>query len=553
MEDLIKTIAAACKELFGVDVVPELTRVEEKFGDFATNVALQLSKQLAKNPRVIAEELVGKITSDSILKTEVAGPGFINIFLTDQALLASVGRPNLKSLAGKVVVAEYSDPNPFKVLHAGHLYTTLVGDVIANLLEVAGADVKRVNFGGDVGLHVAKAMWAILKAIGDENPNEFLNKIDENNRAVWISERYVEGNTSYENDESSKTEIIDINQKIYALHANNEHDSDFAHVYWTCRQWSYEGFEKLYVDLGVHPFTKYYPESDTTPLGLESVSKLLDEGVLEKSDGAVIYRGEKDGLYTQVFLNSKGLPTYSAKDLGLALRKWQDYHFDKSIVITANDIEQYMKIVLKVVSSLAPEIAERSTHITHGLIKLTGGEKMSSRKGNVLLAQDVLSAASEANNKATGKEDNEVVVGAVKYAFLKNRIGGDMTYDPAESVSLEGNSGPYLQYAHARACSILRKKEVPSGLPENLEAGERSLVLKISEFSEVVDNAVQELMPHHICTYLYELAQVFNRFYEHNRVIDDPRETTRLQLVNAYTETLQKGLSLLNISAPERM
>lgn len=553
MEEIKQSVRAAAKELFEVDVELELTRPDEKFGDYSTNVALQLANKLKRNSRDIADELSAKISSDNILKTEVAGAGFINIFLADKALLNAISLPSRKTLANSVVVAEYSDPNPFKVLHAGHLYTTLVGDVIANLLEVAGADVKRVNFGGDVGLHVARAMWAIVKAIGSNQPDEFLNSITERDRAVWISERYVEGNAAYEENETAKAEIIDINQQIYDLHTNNEHDSDFARIYWTCRTWSYEGFEKLYEDLGVHPFTKYYPESETTPLGLESVGKLLAEGVLEKSDGAIIYRGEKDGLYTQVFLNSNGLPTYSAKDLGLALRKWQDYKFDKSIVITANDIQVYMKIVMKVVSSLAPEIAERSTHITHGLIKLAGGEKMSSRKGNVLLAQDVLNAAARANTKATGKEDNEVVVGAVKYAFLKNRIGGDMTYDPAESVSLEGNSGPYLQYAHARARSILRKKTAAPGLPNSLEPGERSLVLKITEFTEVVDKAVEELMPHHICTYLYELAQSFNRFYEHNRVIEDPREMGRLQLVAAYAETLKNGLKLLNISAPDKM
>jgi arginyl-tRNA synthetase len=190
------------------------------------------------------------------------------------------------------------------------------------------------------------------------------------------------------------------------------------------------------------------------------------------------------------------------------------------------------------------------------MIKLAGGKKMSSRKGNVLLAQDVIDAAVEANKQSTGKDNMSVVLGAIKWAFLKNRIGGDIIYDPEESVSIVGNSGPYLQYAHARACSILRKV---GGNGENeigkseLETGERSLLRKLSHYVAVVDQAVEELAPHIICTYLYELAQAFNSFYEHNRVIDDPRQDVRLELVRLYQHTLASGLAVLGITAPEQM
>jgi len=173
-----------------------------------------------------------------------------------------------------------------------------------------------------------------------------------------------------------------------------------------------------------------------------------------------------------------------------------------------------------------------------------------------LRAVDVIDAAAAANKELIGQENDVTVLGAVKYAFLKQRMGGDIIYDPAESVSLEGNSGPYLQYAHARAKSILSKEPSVTGnhLPlTGLEAGERSLLRKISQYSEVVDQATAELMPHHICTYLYELAQTFNRFYEHNRVISDPRQQLRLGLVSAYADTLKAGLNLLGITAPDRM
>ncbi len=544
-----------CKELLGIGVDVELTRSEEQFGDYATNVALRLAKELNANPREIAEKIASKLYHAAIAKTEVAGPGFINLTLTDDALWSLSGQPPAQTLAGKQVVAEYSDPNPFKVLHAGHLYTTITGDAIAKLLETAGATVHRLNYGGDVGLHVGKCMWAIVRFLEGEHPKK-LEAVETDKRLEWLSERYIEGNNAYEADEQAKAEIVAINKRVYQLHTNNDHDSDFAQIYWTGRQWSYDGFDRLYDQLQITPFEKYIPESEVTPVGIEMVQKGLAQGVFEESDGAIVFKGEPHGLHTRVFLNSGGLPTYEAKDLGLAALKWQQYNFDLGVIITANDIVEYMKVVLKVLEHFYPEVVKRSKHFTHGVIKLPGGIKMSSRKGNILRAIDILEAAHEANKTTNGHDNQQTVLAAIKYAFLKQRIGGDIIYDPAESVALEGNSGPYLQYAHARARSILAKaKTADSGqlTVDSLETGERSLLRKISEYTEVVDRSVQEFMPHHICTYLYELAQTFNSFYEHNRVLGDPRELTRLRLVQKYADTLKNGLQILNITAPERM
>lgn len=556
MKEIKESLQAAVKRAFGevqTEVPIVLTRPEAQFGDYASNVALQLGKKLAQNPRQVAEKIISELPKSSIItKAEVAGPGFINLTLTDQALWHQANQTPRKSLQNKVVVAEYSDPNPFKVLHAGHLYTSLVGDAIAKLLESAGADVKRVNFGGDVGLHVGKAMWAILEELGGEKPNK-LESIVKVERLDWISNCYVKGNEAYENDERAKQEIIEINKKVYQLHKNGDRESPFAQVYWTCRQWSYDGFEKLYQDLGMKPFDKYYPESITTPTGLKTIQQGLAKGVFVKSDGAVVFKGEAEGLHTRVFLNSEGLPTYETKDLGLAQQKWDDYQFDASVMITGNDIVEYMKVVLAALKNFHLEIAERTKHLTHGMVKLAGGVKMSSRKGNILRASDILQSATKAIKEMDQEPKNETVLAAVKYAFLKNRIGGDVIYDPKESVALEGNSGPYLQYAHARACSILKKAGAKPSVGGKLEADERSLVRKISEHSEVVERATNELMPHHICNYLYELSQVFNRFYENNRVIGDAREAERVGLVELYKNTLKNGLELLGISAPDRM
>ncbi|MDB5166116.1 MAG: argS [Candidatus Saccharibacteria bacterium] len=548
-------IQAVVADLFNQTVTIELTRPDEQFGDYATNVALQLAKPLNQNPRQVAETIADAIReklSGSTKEVTVAGPGFINLTVADPELLRALDEPFTQTYAGQNIIAEYSDPNPFKPLHAGHLYTTLVGDSIARLIEAGGANLTRLNYGGDVGLHAAKNMWAICKYFGGETP-EKLAEIDPEHRADWLGERYVEGNTAYEDDEAAKLEIIEYNKRIYGLHDSGDHASPFARIYWTCREWSYEYFAKLYEQLGVKPFNRMIPESEVTPLGLATVKEQLEKGVYTQSDGAVVFKGEPFGLHTRVFINSQGLPTYETKDVGLLLTKWQDYHFDRSLIITANEQSQYMEVVYKSIEQFAPEPVSRSQHLTHGVVKLTGGVKMSSRKGNTVQAVDILAAATTAAQKISDKASYDTVLAAVKYAFIKPRIGGDIIYDPLESVSLEGNSGPYLQYAHARACSILAKAEAETTLTGELDAAERSLVRKLTEYQEVVNRSVAELLPHHICTYLYELAQDFNRFYEHNRVIGDPRQTVRLALVRQYATVLHGGLTLLGIPAPTSM
>ncbi|HET9173961.1 MAG TPA: arginine--tRNA ligase [Candidatus Saccharimonadales bacterium] len=552
-EELEKAIGVAVTEIWGKEIAVELTRPDEQFGDFATNVALQLAGTLGTNPRQVAEQLVTRLQesgASTVREYTIAGPGFINLRLTDTALVAACNAEPAKTYAGQVIVAEYSDPNPFKVLHAGHLYTSVVGDAIANLFVQAGGDVHRVNFGGDVGLHVGKTLWALLEKLGGEYP-EKLADIPANERAPWMAEAYVRGTNAYDDDPIAKDAIIALNKAVYGFHERDDHTSPLAQIYWTCREWSYDYFNEFYARIGTS-FEKYYPESETAGIGLETVRRHIGE-VFEESEGAIVFKGENHDLHTRVFINSQGLPTYEAKDVGLIMKKWDDYHFNRSVVITGNEQMQYMQVVLKAIEQFAPELARSTTHLTHGIVKLAGGVKMSSRKGNILRAVDVLDAAAAANKEVHGQEDEGVTLGAVKYAFLRQRTGGDIMYDPQESVSLEGNSGPYLQYAHARARSMLRKTETQPGELTDLEAGERSLVRKLAEFAEVVDKATSELMPHHICTYLYELAQKFNSFYEHNRVIGSDRETQRLRLVRLYADTLQHGLALLGISAPDQM
>lgn len=559
-----KKLSNALRELYGdVTVDVRLTRPDTQFGDYSTNVAMQLAASLGKNPRDIADQLAIQLRTYSEFKNVVvAGPGFINLWLADTELTKdlediidqglSYGRPD--TYQDKVVVTEYSDPNPFKVLHAGHLYTSVIGDAISNLIENAGGTVHRVNFGGDVGMHVAKTMWAIIKRLGGEYP-EKLDDIDASKRSEWMAAAYVEGTGAYEDDENAKVEIVALNKKVYQIHTDSDHESPTARIYWTCRTWSYDYFNAFYDRIDTH-FEKYYPESETAPIGLKTVLEQKEKGIYTESDGAIVFVGEPYDLHTRVFVNSEGLPTYEAKDVGLSIKKWEDYHFDESIIITGNDITEYMKVVLKSIEQFLPELAKRTKHFTHGNVKLAGGVKMSSRKGNFLRAVDVLEAAADENEKAQGNRDEAPVLGAIKYSFLKNRIGPDIIFDPKESVSIVGNSGPYLQYAHARAVSIISKTTVVddvSLLNATYDDYERALLVKATEYPEVLKSATAELSPHLICTYLYELAQVFNRFYEKSHVIGDEREAMRIKLVNAYAGILKNGLTVLGIPAPDKL
>lgn len=548
MNDVILEIKKVVKTLFDIDYEPEVTVAPAETGaDFSSNIAMKLTRELHKNPREIAEAIAGEVINYEV---EIAGPGFLNFKLADQYYLDKI--INLdnnfdKSLkcdeySGKTVICEFSDPNPFKVLHVGHLYTSIVGDSIAKLFEYAGAKVIRANFGGDVGLHVGKTMWALQKS----GMKDFT--IDD------IAAKYVDGTRAYEDDEAAKAEIIEINKKIYTIAQNKLHDSELAEMYWKGRELSYQYFEDFYNHIGVK-FDKYYPESTVAGRGVAEVKNGLSKGVYEMSDGAVVYRGdEKLGLHTRVFINKEGLPTYEAKDVGLIFTKWDDYHFDKSVVITGNDIIDYMKIVLGSVAEINPELPARTSHLTHGQVKLPGNVKMSSRKGNFLKAVDILNLISDELKNKYNSDDFMVALGATKYAFLKYKMGGDIIFDPEESVKMTGNSGPYLLYSCVRAKKVLSKVNKNSELnTSELNYYERLLARKILQYREILTEAVAEMAPHKVCNYLYELAQEFSRFYEKCPVVGSDREALRVMITKVYLNTMLHGLNILGIKVPEEM
>ena len=589
MNEIRDCLRAEIKRLFDVEIEPEVVVAPEaQAADYASNVAMRVAGMLKVKgeqiaPREVAERIVKEIeTSDLEFSVEVAGPGFLNFIARDEywkTKLAEIVADFDKNIScdeysGKTVICEFSDPNPFKVLHVGHLYTSIVGDSISRLVEFAGGKVVRANFGGDVGLHVGKTLWAMMR---DHK------KADD---IAEIAKCYVEGTRAYEDDETAKAEIVKLNKEIYHIAENDIREGELAKLYWQGREVSYQYFEDFYKRVGVK-FDKYYPESTVAKRGLSEVKAHVGD-VYEESNGAIVFAGEKYDLHTRVFVNAEGLPTYEAKDVGLIFTKWDDYKFDKSIVITGNDIIDYMKVVLKSISLYAPELVERTKHITHGNVRLPGNEKMSSRKGNFIKAVDVLDTVEAMVERSAAT--SQITLGAIKYAFLKYKIGGNIEFDAEESVSTTGNSGVYLQYSAVRAkkvllacssasadalrrtSSSLRTDEWQdaqrtdstsrSATPLNnsairtswvLTKNEKKLIAKLTQYGQILREALSDLAPHKVANYLYELAQEFSRFYENVKVAGSEYEVERASLVKAYYETMAHGLNILGIEIPEEM
>lgn len=592
-EDLIKKYV---QKIFGAEVEFDFSRTDEKFGDYATNVAMilagktkksvELSQKIAekfgenfaKNPRNFAEKIAEKLReSGEFSSVEIAGPGFLNLRVSAKKLAQNLDEGfakkeffHPKNYENQVVVTEFSDPNPFKVLHIGHLYTSIVGDAISNLVANAGGEVHRVNFGGDVGLHVAKNLWAIREKLRaefheelNENSAEKLAKFVGENldaRANFMAKCYVAGTNAYEENPAAKTEITEINSAVYAWQKSQNHDDPLAKIYWLCRGWSYEYFDDFYSRVGVK-FEKYYPESTVAETGLDAVLAHTP-GVYEKSkeSDAVIFAGEKYGLHTRVFVNSRGLPTYEAKDVGLSLTKWADYRFDKSVIITGNDILEYMKVVVKSISLFAPEPAARTEHITHGNVKLAGGVKMSSRKGNFVRAVDVLDLTEKLQEKESGEANSVVALAAVKFGFLRADIGPDVVFEPENSVSLTGFSGPYVQYAAVRVNKILRDNPAENAREISADydyESEKNVLLKLLEFPEILRDATAELKPHKVADYVFELAKIMNKYYEKTpiatRNVSPEIREIRLDLLEKVARVFAQSLQILGIEIPEKM
>jgi len=564
----------------------------ESFGDYSSNVALVLFKDKGlmiknkfKTPMDIAKAISDKLNTSSLIpnpcsRVEAVPPGFINFYLSKEYLIDQLSlmlnktplRLAQRDFAGRRIMVEFTDPNPFKEFHIGHLYSNTVGESVSRLLEAMGANVKRANYQGDVGMHIAKSLYAILQISNLKSQISNLENKSVKERAEFLGKCYAAGAKAFYENEKAKKEIEQLNKKIY------DKDEAVMGLYEKGRQWSLEYFETVYKRLGTK-FDFYYFESEVGIDGLKLVKEYLKKGVFEKSQGAVIFPGKKFGLHDRVFINSLGLPTYEAKDLGLAFKKYDDFQFDQSISVTGNEIIGYFKVILAALKQIDPELAAKIKHLPHGMVRLPTG-KMSSRTGDVITGEWFLdetkkllkSKYSEMNEEALEK----VTVGSVKYTLLKNSLGHDIKFDFEESINIQGNSGPYLQYTFARTCSVLEKSEIRSPKSEknlksqnsnvkkvsnfdirdsnlNLKDEEISLLRTISRFEEVIEKAGEKLAPNILCNYLFDLAQKFNLFYQKHKILGSEKQNFRLALTAGVGQVIKNGLNLLGIEAPEKM
>lgn len=561
MEEVIRTaIADALGELGLPEVVFTIEHPKIlDHGDYACNVAMVLGKQVGESPRTVAEKILAKLAGqiEYVDRIEIAGPGFLNFYLSREffsteavrvlQLADAWGKNN--SWADKKVVVEYTDPNPFKEFHIGHLFTNAVGESIARLFMMNGADVKRVCYQGDVGLHVACAIWG-MQQLGIAADSSF--------SAKDLGRAYALGATTYKNDETVQATVRTINKAVY-----DRSSAEVNVLYDAGRTVSLAYFETIYKTVGTE-FDEYFYESEAGPRGKQLV---LDNPThFPESDGARVFKGEDYGLHTRVFVNKEGLPTYEAKELALSKIKEERLgSYDHSVISTAKEINEYFKVLLKAMSFVYPDLASKTEHIGHGMVRLTTG-KMSSRTGDVISAlefiEDVATTAHErietsGVTTATQELATQIAIGAIKYATLKGSIFQDSVFDKEKALSFEGDSGPYLQYTHARCLSVLEKARGVGIEPQLAPAPEVPYVLEriLYRFPEVVEVALVERAPHTVVTYLTELAGEFNSFYAHEMIADkeDRHAPYKALLTAAVATTLKNGLWVLGIEAPERL
>lgn len=558
-EMLKQEIAEAIKKIFGKETDFGVF-YGDKFADYSSNAAMVLG---LTNPKEVAEKIKEELLKHEAVKNycskiEIADPGFLNFFLRDEVFIKNVANVLVVKekygsndlFHGKKIMVEYTDPNPFKEFHIGHLMSNAIGESIARILEFNGAEVKRAVYQGDAGMHVAKAIWAYLKGAKKD-----IGSLSVEN----LGNYYKEGASAYENSEEARKEMAVLNQKIYS-----RGDDNINKIYDTGKKISLDYFETIYKKLGTK-FDYYFFESETGKLGKEIVEEFLEKGIFEKNDGAVIFSEEKSGLHTRVFINSEGLPTYEAKELGLAKIKYDAYPYEQSVVITGNEINDYFKVLLKAMEFVYPELARKTKHISHGMLRLPTG-KMSSRAGDVVRAEDFIKNTEDiVMLKISGRELGEkekddiagkVALAAIKYSILKQSPGKDIIFDVDKSVSFEGDSGPYLQYAYVRALSVLRMAE-ERGIKKTTNAGivEITALEKILfQFPEIIEDAREKHAPNYICAYLVTLAHAFNSYYEKFKIIgDESVYSYRISLTEAVAITLKNGLYLLGVPAPEKM
>jgi arginyl-tRNA synthetase len=567
--DIKKGIASVIKQSLGEFTKEKVSFLVEEpenetFGDYSSNVALVAAKILKKNPFDLATELVKKINVaklPEIEKVETAKPGFINFHLSQRYLFSQLekilkekekfGSKNTDS--NKKVVVEYSSPNIAKPFTVGHLRSTIIGDAIANLLEVSGWQVYRDNHLGDWGTQFGKQIYAI-KTWGDEK------KIEQSENPVKeLVDLYVKFH-----DEAEKNPELEEKAREWFKKLENG-DPEARRLWKKCVDWSWKEFEKIYEKLGIK-FTENgglgYGESFFEDKIKPVIEELRQKKLLQTSEDAELVFYPNDKFPPLMILKKDGATLYSTRDLATDKFRLEKYGKDVLIINeVGNEQSLYFRQLFELEKMLGWVKEGQRIHIKHGLYRFKDA-KMSTRKGNTIWLDDVLEEAEKrALNLSSEKNieiSKKVAVGAIKWNDLKRTSEQDIVFDWDEILNMEGNSGPYIQYVYVRTQSVLsksrnRKIEAPRPGLAKLEIEEVSLLRTLNKFSEVVNWAGEKFAPNILCNYLFDLAQKFNLFYQKHKIIGSDQEDFRLKLTQGVGLVIKTGLNLLGIQAPEKM
>ena len=574
---------------------PEKISIElykgNSFGHYSSSIPFEIARNIGKSPRDIAEIIINKIfekKENSLIFEKIENiNGFINFYLSDEHLL-SILRDMLNNktfgtgdtFKNKKVIVEYTDPNPFKQFHMGHFMTNALGESIFRLILSQGAVASNLCYSGDVGIHVAKTIFGLLNKIekNEYSLEDFLNFT--NKKTIeQLGESYVLGSSMYSED-SNKDKIQDLNNLIFTISQKLAKDEgieivnkyqysdmfDFNNVekiYDKGRNESIIYFKSIYSKLGSN-FTELYFESTTGEFG----SKYVKESpIFEESEGAIIWDGKKHNRNVQVLINSRGNPTYSAKEIGLNILKKIKYSPDISIICTAREQEFYFKDLIEIFKQLG--FTQDTIHLPHGELRNKNG-KMSSRTGDIVTMDDIINQIREEVliNFSSKKDQNflesiseQIAISSLKYLILKNSTGTNIIYDPKSVSDLTGNTGAYLLYTFARASSVIKKAGVFS--EANLKTLtdlsshpiEKELLVKALIFNEAVSKAAVEYSPVILATYLYDFAKAFNHFYNEVKIIESENDLKNLRLFITLVskEILEKGLNLLGMKPLENL
>ena len=587
---LSQAISQSLSDLYSIDqkadsIVLQDTRREFR-GDY-TLVVFPYVKQARKSPEAVANEIGARVRE---LLPEVAGfnviKGFLNFEVADsywlQFVAEKVGDPDfgmVHSTGNEApVVVEYSSPNTNKPLHLGHIRNNLLGWSVSQLLSANGANVKKVNLVNDRGIHICKSMLAWQRFGNGETPENSGMKGDH-----LVGKYYVEFDKHYKaeikdlmdkgmDEEEAKKEAPLMVEAQQMLKKWEEGDPEVRALWEKMNGWVYAGFDETYNRLGVG-FDKVYYESQTYLLGKELVQKGLDMGVLfRKEDGSVWCDLTGDGLDQKLLLRRDGTSVYMTQDLGTALLRHNDFGAGQLIYVVGNEQDYHFKVLKLILGKLGFSWADKVYHLSYGMVELPNG-KMKSREGTVVDADDLIDEmekTAEEMSREHGKNDelspeeqkhlyHILALGALKYFILKVDPTKNMLFNPAESIDFNGNTGPFIQYTHARIRSIVRKAGQGSALVVDgcqLGEKERDVVKTLHSLPDTIRQAAAAYSPAQVANYAYELAKAFNSFYQDTPILretDERQKQFRVALCTCVANALKNTMNILGIEVPERM